>query len=336
MVDWKSPEVMVKCGFVFNQVLVLMLGAYIWDFLLTLPKVEIPLISGRLKWRWVMIAYFSGRYLWLATMVAIVWLGRTLRKLDCRVMFTVLSVIGILGIVCATINLLLRTLVIWRQNRLVFGGLIALGLGQWVVAFIVIATGQRIHYEETIQVCSFTTTELIVFYLYTVVTDFIVLFFTVIGLYRHGVLTLDRHHRLWTKVAGQGIFFFVVTFVSNVVSLVFAWVELNTIMSIIFSIPAATFSIIASSRAVSSLIDQSDTPKVPAVAIFPPEEHQETLCQCGRHPKCSESAQQLTTNLNITELVRTPVETEVNSESSKAGDIEYLHVPPTVQKARSA
>lgn len=333
MVDWKSPEVMMKCSFIFNQVLVLMLGAYIWDFILTLPKVEIPLITGRLKWRWVMSAYFAGRYLWLATMVAIVYLGRTMRKLDCRVLFTVVGVFGILAIVCATINLLLRTLVIWRRNRFVFTGLLIVSFGQWIAAFVVIATGQKIKFDESLGVCQFTTTELIAFYLYTVLIDFTVLVFTVVGLHRHGVLTLDHHNRLWTKVAGQGVFFFVVTFVSNVISLVFAWVELNTVMSIIFSVPAATFSIIASSRVVSSLIDHSDAPKAPIITITPPEDSGEPPCECDRYSKRSEASHQLTTNLNVTELIQIP--TQGVSVSPKDDVIEYLSVPTVVHKTQS-
>ncbi|THG95124.1 hypothetical protein EW026_g6470 [Hermanssonia centrifuga] len=52
MVDWKSPEVQGFCAFLFSQMTVFTLGAYLWYFLLTWREVELKLVARRVKFKY--------------------------------------------------------------------------------------------------------------------------------------------------------------------------------------------------------------------------------------------------------------------------------------------
>ncbi|KAL4251192.1 hypothetical protein ABKN59_004956 [Abortiporus biennis] len=253
MVDWRNIETLKLCQFIFNQTTVFMLGIYGWDFILSFQHVEGALISRKMKFRWPFVFYLYGRYAWLTEIVTMVVITHSIVSLDCEVAFRFLSILATSSVSCASTNLLIRTITIWRENAIVVLLLVVACLGHWILSIVVGAVKSNSNFSEFWQSCVFdyATSELIVFYVYTVVLDFSILALTVYGLCRQRALTAGS---LWAKVCNQGLLYFLATLVVNVPVMIFEILDLNPVMTVLFSIPAATLSVIASSRAVISLV----------------------------------------------------------------------------------
>ncbi|TCD61933.1 hypothetical protein EIP91_007701 [Steccherinum ochraceum] len=244
MVDWRSPKVQEICLFVFGQSLVLMLGVYCWEFALTLPDVELALISKKLRFRWILVPYLFARYAMFGNLLFLtVYLNVVpAENINCAVMGQFFSVYGTMMIACASTNLLIRTVTIWTAHKLIFYFLIAASVGQWVMTFFAGFGDGPSAQSSSAGGCHFDPGPLSMFYYYTVGFDFTIL-----------VLTM---------VYGQGIIYFAITFVVNVPILILASLRLNTTMTVIANIPAATISVICSSRFVTTLLHyQTQQPK---------------------------------------------------------------------------
>ncbi|KAI0077501.1 hypothetical protein K474DRAFT_1077844 [Panus rudis PR-1116 ss-1] len=275
MVDWQSPKVILKSAFYFDHSLSFMLGLYLWEYLLTFINVEWQLIRRRLKFRPILLAYFLGRYLWLSSLIAIVIVVRTSGRQDCAFVSRLFGILGTFTTVCASMNLFLRTLLIWRDNRYVVILLLLGQLGHWIMAIVGgVRGGHAAYWDPSIRSCHFSPKALIPLYAYTTLFDLLVCVLTIAGLYRHHVLNTGS---LWMRVCNQGVLYFVATVLVNVPLLAFASLNLNAVMALICSVPgmslrdvhpgmkarkskqtffqtAVTLSIIFSSRAVISLL----------------------------------------------------------------------------------
>ncbi|KAG2122669.1 hypothetical protein BD769DRAFT_1473747 [Suillus cothurnatus] len=85
--------------------------------------------------------------------------------------------------------------------------------------------------------------------IYGMLYDLALLVFTVIGLLR-----MPSSSTLWKKLVKQGVVYFILNFVANLILLALNSLNLNPIMNAIFAVPAACICTIASSRVVLSLL----------------------------------------------------------------------------------
>jgi len=90
-------------------------------------------------------------------------------------------------------------------------------------------------------------------FFFTMGFDFIILAFTAVALFMKHSARTD----LWKLLFQDGLGYFVITFTCNCVPAVLAVLDLNMIMNVIATIPAATITAIASCRAVIRLLEFS-------------------------------------------------------------------------------
>ncbi|TFK73442.1 hypothetical protein BDN72DRAFT_734008, partial [Pluteus cervinus] len=177
------------------------------------------------------------------------------RKLNCRALFTFNQIAGNAAIGLASINLSVRTIAVWSQNKWVAGGLILIILGHWSlilrgflvtadwvpgVGCVIAATDNRI---------------LAAIFIYSMCFDFVVLMLNLWKLL--GIGSNSGRSLLKSKI-GQiifedGLIFFIIAFLINLIATVFMLLNLNPIMTVIFNVPAAVFSTMAACRAVRRL-----------------------------------------------------------------------------------
>ncbi|KAK7677176.1 hypothetical protein QCA50_019885 [Cerrena zonata] len=163
---------------------------------------------------------------------------------------------GTLSVVFASTNLLIRTVMIWRDNWYVIGVLIAANIGHLLAAVIgAVLEGRKSRWNSDTLICDGDPTHSVAFYLYTSILDLVILFLSVAGLYRHGVLSTGSK---WRKICNQGVIYVLVTFLINIPTIVLGWLNLNATMNMIGAPLGTTISVIASSRAVMSLLRPRD------------------------------------------------------------------------------
>ncbi|KAI0927695.1 hypothetical protein AcV5_008166 [Taiwanofungus camphoratus] len=255
MVDWHDPPVVASTAVLFAQMAVFLLGFYGWHFVLTL-HIEWRLLTGRLPFRWPCIPYLLGRYTLLCSLLSIAISSRLPMKMHCQGAFESFSAIGCFAVVFSSTNLSIRTLVIWKHCLLVQLFLVALVVGHCCIAVVTGLTSVRAYWETSMSVCRVVHTgraKLASFYLYTVLQDFIILVLTISGLYK-----TCKRSELFSIVCVQGVWYFVLTLVVNIPTVIFVWLNLNPIMNVFFSLPAVTISVLASSRAVLSLLQREE------------------------------------------------------------------------------
>ncbi|KAH9911294.1 hypothetical protein B0H21DRAFT_774876 [Amylocystis lapponica] len=117
-------------------------------------------------------------------------------------------------------------------------------------------TGVDAYWDSHLSVCVVSYAgyaRLAAFYLYTVVYDTVILVLTVVGLYR-----VSKRSEVYSVIQMQGIWYFVLTLAVNFPTMIFAWLDLNPVMNVFFSLPAVTISVIASSQIVLSLVKEWD------------------------------------------------------------------------------
>ncbi|KAI0927694.1 hypothetical protein AcV5_008166 [Taiwanofungus camphoratus] len=237
MVDWHDPPVVASTAVLFAQMAVFLLGFYGWHFVLTL-HIEWRLLTGRLPFRWPCIPYLLGRYTLLCSLLSIAISSRLPMKMHCQGAFESFSAIGCFAVVFSSTNLSIRTLVIWKHCLLVQLFLVALVVGHCCIAVVTGLTSVRAYWETSMSVCRVVHTgraKLASFYLYTVLQDFIILVLTISGLYK-----TCKRSELFSIVCVQGVWYFVLTLVVNIPTVIFVWLNLNPIMNVFFSLPAVT------------------------------------------------------------------------------------------------
>ncbi|KAH8077763.1 hypothetical protein BXZ70DRAFT_696379 [Cristinia sonorae] len=294
MVDWKSPDVIALCGFIFNQSMILMLGIYIWEFVLSFPHIDLALIRRKLKFRWMFVPYLAGRYGHLGTQSGLIlYINTSTGAWDCAALGRIFSVFGAMTIACASTNLLVRTLIIWRESRAIFWCLIFAALCQWVTCITTGAAPRVSVWDPKINACQYDSTPVLIFYFYTVALDFAIVVLTVVGLRRVGVW---RGNVISMALLEHGIGYFVVTAAVNLPVLVLANLDLNNVMAMMTTIPAATISVICSSRAVMALVNLRDSDSKRAPGEFTSYKIRRTG---DKDSKRDMSEQMFTTNIVI-------------------------------------
>ncbi|KAF9218933.1 hypothetical protein BS17DRAFT_883169 [Gyrodon lividus] len=273
MVNWKDPEVEARVGGILINMIFLQLGLYGWEYFQS-SQVEYALIRFRLPFRWSLLPYVAGRLCFLTTVVVLAILTNpTSGLIDCTAAIRFTTFTGNAAIGCASTNLMIRTWIIWRDSRLVLSFLFLITAGHWTILVFGLTRIIAFMTEEGCNVVYADPTTTAVIFLYTMIYDMLVLMFTIVGLSRK-----PSRSNLWKRLHRQGIAYFAIAFLANIVPMVVCWLDLNgeihppststrkfrdmqqAVMNILFAIPATCLSIIASSRAVVSLLDPHPLP----------------------------------------------------------------------------
>ncbi|KAG2144529.1 hypothetical protein DEU56DRAFT_207801 [Suillus clintonianus] len=266
MVNWNDPDLEAKLGVLSTQLSFVILGLYGWEYICS-SHVEIALLQRQLPFRWPLLTYIIARFSFL---IAIVLLATQLSpfhtSVDCQCMNSAIIFATNVAIGCSTANLMIRTWLIWKTSYLMRLLLVLFSLGHWTILTLFLATARA---STTNGVCmlhfvnpAYASATVI----YGMFYDLALLVLTVVGLWR-----MQSSSTLWKTLVKQGIIYFIVNLVANIILLALNRLNLNPIMDSIFAMPAACICTIASSQVVLSLLrpspndesDSSSSVKVP-------------------------------------------------------------------------
>ncbi|KAH8106235.1 hypothetical protein BXZ70DRAFT_426153 [Cristinia sonorae] len=199
------------------------------------------------------VFYFLCRYCIFFALIGLLLSLSVTRPINCSALYTFNSWTGNMAILAASTSLMIRTIALWERKPKVVIPLLVLCVAHWAILwrgmFIVRAT-----YDDTEDACTVTATDHIflnISFFTTMGFDLIILGFTIASLtWRH-----RTRSDLWHLLFRDGLVYFVITFLCNAIPAVFNVLNLNPIMNVIATIPAATFSCIAACRLVVRLQD---------------------------------------------------------------------------------
>ncbi|KAH7928831.1 hypothetical protein BV22DRAFT_170973 [Leucogyrophana mollusca] len=254
MVVWQSPEVVEKDSEIFIKFMYALLGIYVWEFVISLDF-DWAIFSGRKHFRWPLVFYFLGRYCMLASIIGIMLAIQPPAQLNCQALYTFTEFVGNAACGFASINLALRVVAIWVQNKWIIGLVVVIILGHWplilmggvLTAVWVPGTGCAIVRRNT--------TVLGGLFIYSMCFDF-----TVFCLAAYKLAWAPRRagfakfqSRLVKMLFGDGLAYFFIAFLANLLATTFMLLDLNPAITSIFGVPAAIFPTIVACRIVRRL-----------------------------------------------------------------------------------
>ncbi|KAF8487259.1 hypothetical protein DFH94DRAFT_19907 [Russula ochroleuca] len=263
MVNFRDPAVEDKDNFALLKFWHVVNGLFIWEFVTTLDF-EWTIIQGRRRYRWTIWIYSISRVAALATVIASLVLFNIDTPYDCQRLETLTLVLAFLALAAASFLLVLRIAAIWKRN------MVAVGIAAtiWVinVAFFVQGISRLQHRRLSpggpcvmINLQAIIVTNIIAF-----LTDVFLLIIMLVGLFRldcHRPGALATGRFLWN----QGVIWLLLATVAGVVPTVFACLNLNEPLSMIFRFPWIITMTIAATRMYRGLDEfiSSDTSHVP-------------------------------------------------------------------------
>jgi len=181
----------------------------------------------------------------------------TQTEINCQALYTFNQLSGDAAVGLASINLSILTTAIWAQNKYIIGLLVLIILGHW--SLILQGVQLKAEWVEGTG-CVITQTNnkiLAAIFIYSMCFDL-----TVLLLNTYKLLKLNAHakvsemfgrNRLTHLMWSDGLIYFFIAFLANLVATVFLILNLNQIMDVIFNVPAAIASTIAACRIVRRL-----------------------------------------------------------------------------------
>ncbi|KAG2067789.1 hypothetical protein BDR04DRAFT_1104557 [Suillus decipiens] len=233
MVDWNDPDLEAKLGIFSVQLLYAILGLYSWQYIRS-SHVEIALLRRQLPFRWPLLSYISARFSFLvAIILAAVQSSPFPSIVNCQSInfVTLFSVNFALG--CSTTNLVIRTWLIWKASYLRHL-LVLFSLGHWTTLALFVATAHG-STQNGLCMTHFTNlayTKAVI--IYSMLYDLILLVFTIIGLWK-----VPSSSTLWKTLVKQGVVYFIINLVANLILLALDSLNLNPIMDHISAMPVA-------------------------------------------------------------------------------------------------
>jgi multisubunit Na+/H+ antiporter MnhG subunit len=157
-----------------------------------------------------------------------------------------------IAIGCSTTNLMIRTWLIWKTNFLLRLLLVLLSLGHWALLTLFLATARASVINGVCTIYLVNVAYASAGIIYGILYDLVLLVFTIIGLLR-----MPSSSTLWKTLIKQGVIYFILNLVANVIILVLDRLNFDPIMNGIFATPAACICTIASSQVVLFLLRPS-------------------------------------------------------------------------------
>lgn len=248
MVDWQSPAELALEGAAFAKFMHSLAGLYFWEVAMSLDF-DWAFISRKKKFQWPLIFYFMGRYCLLFALIGILIALDTVKEVDCQSLYTFNQLVGQSSIGFASVNLAIRTMAVWSQNRYVVIPLVIVILGHW--SLILQGVLLKATWVEG-QGCVITQTNntvLAATFIYGMCFDLVVLVLTASKL----AFQRGQRSQLMKMLFRDGLIYFVIAFLANLLATSFMLLNLNAIMSVIFNVPSAVASTIVACRAVRRL-----------------------------------------------------------------------------------
>ncbi|KAH7912384.1 hypothetical protein BJ138DRAFT_1125298 [Hygrophoropsis aurantiaca] len=253
MVNWQSPDELERDSLIFIKLMHALLGFYAWEFAISLDF-DWAILTGKKKFRWPLFFYFAGRYLLLFALIGIAIALDTPKEINCQALYSFIQVSGDGAVGLASINLSLRTVAIWSQNKYIIALLCLIVLGHWsLILQGVLLTAAWVPGVGCAIIKS-NNTVLAATFIYSMCFDLIVMCLSAYKLAwaprRTGATGQSTLVRM---IFADGLIYFFIAFLANLLATTFMVMSLNAVMGIIFNVPAAIASTIVASRVVRRL-----------------------------------------------------------------------------------
>lgn len=248
MVDWMSPTELAKDAKAFDRFMHTLLGLYIWEWVISLDF-DWQYISGKKRFRWPMFFYFLNRYCLLFALIGISIALNVTTEVNCQGLYTFNQCFGNAAIGLASINLSLRTMAVWTRRWYIVVPLVLIILGHWSLLLHGILLKAAWVPGQGCVIIETDSTILAATFIYSMVFDFVVLSLTAFKL----LSPPTGRSRLVELIFNDGLIYFVIAFLANLIATIFMLLNLNAIMSIIANVPAAIASTIVACRIVRRL-----------------------------------------------------------------------------------
>jgi hypothetical protein len=195
-----------------------------------------------------------NRYCLLFALIGIAIALNVSTEINCQGLYTFNQFFGNASIGLASINFSLRTMAVWSQRWYIVVPLVLIILGQFSLLLHGVLLKATYIPGQGCQITDTDNTLLAATFIYSMCFDFIVLFLTGWKLVIHAPSSkIMGRSRLVVLVFGDGLIYFFIAFLSNLLATIFMLLNLNPVMSIIANVPAAIGSTIVACRAVRRL-----------------------------------------------------------------------------------
>ncbi|KAG1877354.1 hypothetical protein F4604DRAFT_1759578 [Suillus subluteus] len=221
MVDWNNPDLEAKLGILSVQLLYAILGLYGWEYIRS-SHVEIALLRRQLPFRWPLFSYITARFSFLIAVI--------LQATQSSPFYTIFWTNVAVG--CSTTNLVIRTWLIWKTSDLLRLSLVFFSLGHWTLLALFVATARASTINGVCMISFVNPVYASAVVIYVMLYDLALLVFTVIGLLR-----IPSSSPLWKTLVTQGVVYFIINFLANLILLTLNRLNLNLIMNVIFGTP---------------------------------------------------------------------------------------------------
>ncbi|EKM58093.1 uncharacterized protein PHACADRAFT_252102 [Phanerochaete carnosa HHB-10118-sp] len=254
MPDWNSPTELALEASAFAKLMHALAGLYFWEVATSL-SFDWQYITGKKRFHWPLIFYFLDRYLLVFAMIGILTALDVTTEVNCQTLYTFNQLVGQATIGLASINLAIRTMALWSQNLYIVVPLVLVILGHWslilqgVLLKAVWMPGQGCLITHT------NNTVLAATFIYSMCFDFIVLVLTAAKL----AFPQGQRSQLMKLLFKDGLIYFVIAFLSNLLATTFMLLNLSAVMSIVFNVPSAVASTIVACRAVRRLSEWANS-----------------------------------------------------------------------------
>ncbi|KAH7868942.1 uncharacterized protein C8R40DRAFT_796977 [Lentinula edodes] len=255
MTEWSSQAEVQLDAEVLLKFTHALMGIYVWEWFLSVDF-DWEFITGKRPFRWPIMFYFANRYILFFALIGILISFDTTTKLNCQAIYIFNQLTGNASVGLASINLGLRTLAVYGNSRTLAIVLIVAILGHWSLilqAGVLLKAAWSPEANQCI-IISTNNTILAATFIYSMVFDLLVFLLNAYKLgSRKGNISSMGESRLGKLLFGDGLVYFFVAFLSNLLATVFMLLNLNSIMTVIFNIPAAISSTIVACRVVRRL-----------------------------------------------------------------------------------
>ncbi|EIN08350.1 hypothetical protein PUNSTDRAFT_68830 [Punctularia strigosozonata HHB-11173 SS5] len=232
MTNWTLPSEIGRDSVAFNNFMHTLLGLYIWEWATSLDF-DLSFVRGKRRFGWPMIFYFLGRYCLLFALIGIAIALNVTSKLNCQALYTFNQCFGNAAVGFASINLSIRTMAVWAQRWYIVVPLVVIILGHWSLLLHGILLKAAYFPGQGCVITQTSNKLLAISFIYTMIFDLIVLSLSAVKL----AFPKAARSKLVNLVFGDGLIYFVLAFLANLIATVFMLLNLNAVMSIIANVP---------------------------------------------------------------------------------------------------
>ncbi|KAF9531315.1 hypothetical protein CPB83DRAFT_786609 [Crepidotus variabilis] len=263
MTDWNSIQEITKDVNVMYKMAYILLGLYTWEWCTSL-QLELDVLAGRKKFKWPMLFYFPCRYCPLLYLAAVDRsLILRLHPVRCGAIYVIVLFSGLGSTAFASFNLSLRTLALWENNRYMKIFVFAVFLGHWSLVGALAPYSFNSTWKKGLG-CTQGIPNLrgnIIIHVYTLIVDFVFLGLALYKIMGAGTSRISiplKRQEQTGRVAyvffSQGISYFTITSILNLVSVIFYIIDLNMAMAVVVAFPTTLIIPLLACRMVRGLI----------------------------------------------------------------------------------